>query len=270
MAIAVMALMRTFEAASKALSAAEGLKLNNEQQLELYALYKQVTIGPCNVSKPAFYDFRGRTKWQAWFDLQSMPSTTAAERYIALVTTYLPAWHMAVAKDASSSSDYETDTDDAERSSDLTDDERSADEDRIEKGDKSKISLGPVVSRPVQPDQLNADDKTIFDFAQEGDVTALIPLLQGVDINTPNDEGETLLHVACDRGRLSLVEELLQRGADVTVKDAAGCTPLHFAAYCEHAAVAKALVAAGADIDAANDDKETPRQIAAQLFDDIA
>jgi hypothetical protein len=94
------------------------------------------------VSKPAFYDFRGRAKWyccnrfvitiaateppllprQAWHDLGELPSSSAAERYIALVTTHLPTWHL----DTSSSSSNDDSED--ESSGDKTDDERSADE----------------------------------------------------------------------------------------------------------------------------------------------
>ena len=56
-----------------------GLSLNNEQKLTIYGYYKQVSLtlslnetsslapqateGPCNVSKPGYFDFTGRAKW---------------------------------------------------------------------------------------------------------------------------------------------------------------------------------------------------------------
>ncbi|ESO00028.1 hypothetical protein HELRODRAFT_146952, partial [Helobdella robusta] len=36
---------------------------STEMQLMFYSLFKQATIGQCNVSRPAFYDIVGRTKW---------------------------------------------------------------------------------------------------------------------------------------------------------------------------------------------------------------
>ena len=39
-----MALMQTFESASQALNAASHLNLTNSQQLEMYGLYKQVSV----------------------------------------------------------------------------------------------------------------------------------------------------------------------------------------------------------------------------------
>jgi hypothetical protein len=32
-------------------------------KLKLYGLYKQATVGPCNASKPAFWDRAGVSKW---------------------------------------------------------------------------------------------------------------------------------------------------------------------------------------------------------------
>jgi len=33
---------------------------------ELYALFKQATVGDCNTSRPGIFDQKGRYKWDAW------------------------------------------------------------------------------------------------------------------------------------------------------------------------------------------------------------
>eukprot|EP00045_Choanoeca_perplexa_P005405 m.45722 g.45722 ORF g.45722 m.45722 type:complete len:268 (-) comp13100_c0_seq1:1121-1924(-) len=265
-----MALMQTFESASRALNEAHQLSLSNAQQLELYGLYKQALIGSCNVSKPAFYDFRGRAKWQAWHDLGELPSSSAAERYIALVTTHLPTWHLEACQQSSSSSEYGSQD---ESSGDKTDDERSLDDDSDDSRHETPsehqtaIALGPVVSRPTKPDDIATDDKTLFDYAEEGEIQAIVDQLSHLDVNAQDSEGETLLHKASDRGHLELVETLLQHGADVHAQDSSGCTPLHSAAYCEHGAIADRLLAAGALADTPDVEGASARSIAPQLFE---
>ena len=34
-----------------------------QDQLELYALYKQVTVGDCNTARPGFFAMTDRAKW---------------------------------------------------------------------------------------------------------------------------------------------------------------------------------------------------------------
>lgn len=50
--------------------------------LSFYALYKQATLGPCNIGKPAFWDVVGRAKWDAWNRLENMPKEDAMNRYV--------------------------------------------------------------------------------------------------------------------------------------------------------------------------------------------
>ncbi|KAH7964623.1 hypothetical protein HPB51_027139 [Rhipicephalus microplus] len=39
---------------------------SDEELLELYALYKQGSIGDCNISQPGMFDPKGRAKWTFW------------------------------------------------------------------------------------------------------------------------------------------------------------------------------------------------------------
>ncbi|XP_011265025.1 acyl-CoA-binding protein [Camponotus floridanus] len=57
----------------------------DEHLLELYALYKQSTVGDCNTERPGILDFKGKAKWDAWNGKKSLEQETAKEQYIAKV-----------------------------------------------------------------------------------------------------------------------------------------------------------------------------------------
>jgi len=56
----------------------------NDVKLQLYALFKQATVGECNVSKPGMVDFVGRAKYNAWKAL-TMTQAEAEQKYIELI-----------------------------------------------------------------------------------------------------------------------------------------------------------------------------------------
>jgi carboxylesterase len=59
--------------------------LGNDVMLELYALYKQATIGDATGDRPGMLDLRGRAKYDAWARRKGMAKAAAMEAYIALV-----------------------------------------------------------------------------------------------------------------------------------------------------------------------------------------
>ncbi|XP_008548648.1 acyl-CoA-binding protein-like [Microplitis mediator] len=58
---------------------------SNEDLLEIYAFYKQATVGDCNTEKPGFFDFKGKSKWEAWNSKKGMSQDEAKEKYISKV-----------------------------------------------------------------------------------------------------------------------------------------------------------------------------------------
>nr|XP_048284491.1 enoyl-CoA delta isomerase 2 isoform X5 [Myodes glareolus] len=62
----------------------------NQVKLQLYALYKQATDGPCNVPKPGMFDLVNKAKWEAWNALGSLPKETARQNYVDLVSSLSP------------------------------------------------------------------------------------------------------------------------------------------------------------------------------------
>ncbi|XP_078661362.1 acyl-CoA-binding domain-containing protein 5-like [Branchiostoma floridae x Branchiostoma belcheri] len=55
---------------------------SHETMLTFYAYYKQATIGPCDISRPGFWDVVGRAKWEAWNRLGNMPKEEAMDNYV--------------------------------------------------------------------------------------------------------------------------------------------------------------------------------------------
>ncbi|XP_056149157.1 acyl-CoA-binding domain-containing protein 5A-like isoform X2 [Lampris incognitus] len=56
---------------------------SDDMMLMFYSYYKQATLGPCNIPRPAgFWDSRGKAKWDAWSSLGNMTKEEAMKNYI--------------------------------------------------------------------------------------------------------------------------------------------------------------------------------------------
>lgn len=202
-------------------------KLASDQLLYLYARYKQAHDGPCKSSRPAFYDLKGRQKWDAWRQLGDMSATTAMDEYVKFVCQLFPDWSPEELKSG------------------------------------ARPMLGAVVSRPCVEPGVAPENKDAFDWAKEGCLERLVECLSNNAMVHERDvQGMSLLHWACDRGHLEVVKLLLDRGADSDAKDAEGQTPLHYAASCGHQQVAELLLKQGASRDVKDADGQTPAQVA--------
>jgi acyl-CoA-binding protein len=60
-------------------------KPGDDVMLELYALYKQVTVGDVTGDRPGPFDFVGRAKYDAWARQKGTSRQKAMQEYIALV-----------------------------------------------------------------------------------------------------------------------------------------------------------------------------------------
>ncbi|MCC6169189.1 MAG: acyl-CoA-binding protein [Caldilineaceae bacterium] len=74
-------------AAAAAAAKTLATKPDNDTLLQLYALYKQASVGDAGGKRPGFADFVGRAKYDAWAELRGTPQATAMQRYIDLVAT---------------------------------------------------------------------------------------------------------------------------------------------------------------------------------------
>jgi acyl-CoA-binding protein len=56
-----------------------------EELLELYALYKQATVGDASGDRPGMLDFKGRAKYDAWSARQGTSKEEAMRAYTTVV-----------------------------------------------------------------------------------------------------------------------------------------------------------------------------------------
>lgn len=78
-----MSLTEKFEDAQKRVNALTS-RPTNEQLLELYALYKQATLGDATGKRPGMLDIKARAKFDAWDGKRGTSKDTAMEAYVAL------------------------------------------------------------------------------------------------------------------------------------------------------------------------------------------
>lgn len=57
-----------------------------EQKLEVYALFKQATVGDVNIAQPWAVQFEARAKWDAWNALKGTSKEAAMQKYIDLLS----------------------------------------------------------------------------------------------------------------------------------------------------------------------------------------
>lgn len=69
-------------------------ELTNDQKLKFYGLYKVATIGPNNTDKPGFFDFVGKSKWNAWTNESGKTKLQAKSDYIDLLNKLAPKWQI--------------------------------------------------------------------------------------------------------------------------------------------------------------------------------
>jgi diazepam-binding inhibitor (GABA receptor modulating acyl-CoA-binding protein) len=59
--------------------------ISNDDQLKVYALYKQATQGDNATEQPSFFDFTTRAKWDSWTQLKGMSKDKAKLQYAKLI-----------------------------------------------------------------------------------------------------------------------------------------------------------------------------------------
>lgn len=71
-------------------TAAEKIKTLNihpkdEELLELYGFYKQATQGDINITRPGFWDLKGKAKWDSWNLKKGLTTSEAEDQYVKYV-----------------------------------------------------------------------------------------------------------------------------------------------------------------------------------------
>lgn len=78
-------------AANRIKSAPWNTQLSNDDKLVLYALFKQATVGDCNIDRPATLlgvTTEGTAKWDAWNGVRGMSASEARGAYVQTVAAF--------------------------------------------------------------------------------------------------------------------------------------------------------------------------------------
>ncbi|MFN7097869.1 MAG: ankyrin repeat domain-containing protein [Gammaproteobacteria bacterium] len=94
---------------------------------------------------------------------------------------------------------------------------------------------------------------------------ANLHLQEGEQVHFYNNDENNPLHLAAEKGLLSIVKYLVSNGANVNARNRREVTPLHFAVHEGHASIIKFLIEKGADIEAIDIDGGTPLSWAAYV-----
>jgi len=217
-----------FEAATYLSSAPSLAKVSNATKLELYGLYKYLTVAPVPQNpRPSLFDLTGRAKWDAWGNTGKAyagKGPDAEKKYLDLARELGWAPGSGVVNDTQN--EGEVWDDDLGVSISLSSTE-------------GRGGMGGSVSAMAasRDEGSGAGGQVLHAFAIQGDVNKISRFLveeSSVDVNQRDEYGYTALHLACDRGNLPVVKVLIKHGADATMKDPDDLTGIELAQIAGH------------------------------------
>lgn len=243
-------------------------QISQEDQLLLYGLYKQATVGDRNVKEPSRLNFVAFQKYTAWGKFHGVPALLAKMMYVERAQHF---------DKGGNGAKYENDDivysdDEGEPLSDTDDD---TDETQQSNPKKKQQAAGQFSSMGLKPSTLSAmPDATHDDASSSPQTRAQTAAMSGdaqglkkeIDLGTPvditDDLGQSLLHFAADRGHNDCASILLKAGANPNASDDEGISVLQTAVIGGHIRIARMLLEAGANPDQKDQDGDTARSYA--------
>jgi hypothetical protein len=108
----------------------------------------------------------------------------------------------------------------------------------------------------MEPSKKDID--SIFSYTRHGRIQEVDNLLsKGVPTDVRDDNGNTILAIACQNGNKRLAKLALRRCADINASNLRGNTPLHFCYKYGNPLLGEYLISKGADKMKQNDDGQT-------------
>ncbi|KAJ3350070.1 hypothetical protein HDU83_009937 [Entophlyctis luteolus] len=232
-----------------AVVAANAAVIDSATLLQLYALFKVATVGPCRAPQPSVFslDFSARAKWAAWRDLgDSLSSEEAQQKYADIVGRLVTDGMIEFSEGRASAETIESE---GSTASTIT---------------GSSTEFGFSVSMMAREESvvdnvsINLSEATLFEVVQRGDLESVRDWLRnGSNASRINecrkDDGATALHWAADRNLIEIVKLLLTYPVNMNCQDLAGMTPLHYAKLNGNEEIYDILLQAGADASIADD-----------------
>jgi ankyrin repeat protein len=117
---------------------------------------------------------------------------------------------------------------------------------------------------PYNPDLRDSakNGKSALHFAYDEEKAAAWLLSKGADVDPVDDDGNTPLITAADRGYINVVKVLLENGAEMEVRNKKGMSALHSSISSGKEDVAELLMKKGAYLEIKNSEGDTPLLIA--------
>mmetsp|Transcript_8807 Transcript_8807/g.10194 ORF Transcript_8807/g.10194 Transcript_8807/m.10194 type:complete len:356 (+) Transcript_8807:99-1166(+) len=275
-------------------------KLSQDDQLMIYGLYKQATMGNAT-NPPSRLNVVAYAKYNAWTKFQGIPKDFAMLKYVEIVNHFMMLTKgggigtkaedglgtiaeeeggggtntanamMFNGQDDNDDIVYEDDDDETEGDLSLSDDDDLDDKSK----NRNVINLASsTFGMTTKQSTLSYDDAfdsknsntltpLILQAATKGDLDALQKCIdENENLNETDDNGQTALHLAADHGNSEAVSILIKSGANPNASDISGISVLEAAVISGHSEVVKILLDAGANPDQEDMDGETPRSCA--------
>ena len=202
-------------------------------QLELYALFKQSTVGdaPADAMElVSVLDPKRRVMNEAWLHKRGMSADAAQEAYVSIVSSRCPKWRTGTCNE------------------------------KDEDAGRSGWAVGSV---PMEALGTGDSDASVVgqlcELAAEGDFAAVEEVVSKDPsiVLSADKDGMTCLHWASDRGHTEMVRFLLDKGSAVNAQDHCGNTPLHIAVMAGQKETVRLLIDSKADMTVTNSEGES-------------
>jgi acyl-CoA-binding protein len=242
-------------------------KLSNGEKLVLYSLYKQSTLGDApldddqRIIVPPAWKVVERAKYNSWNRIRGMTKKDAMIHYIDAVQQ-LQQQQPTTKSGGTLTSATTNDSMDL-----LLDDDMEGVEGLM--GNTKPSSLANNKDDDTGEDgypqgQELTVAQQVLRAASQNNVSTLASLLQQNPalVQFRDDDGQSALHLAADKGAVQALEFLLQAGADGNAADDDGITCLQAAVIGENIQACRILLDHGANPDQPDIDGDTPRSCA--------
>jgi len=94
--------------------------------------------------------------------------------------------------------------------------------------EKNRVRVIIYLSQEVNKHK-PSEEKNIFSLAKDGETDEIREYFESVDINTTNEDGKTILHVACEFSQVDVVKLALELGINKNLHDYDGRSALNYA-----------------------------------------
>lgn len=195
------------------------LVLPNTVKLELYGLYKQSTIGDCNLVSPAFYEFQAKAKFDAWSRLKGLGQLEAQKMYIDKANSLL--------------------TNDDQNIAENADDQQGwlPNSQMVKPPANKQLTVFDLAKQGLIEELLASKDLTSKDengmnvlhwAADREQLLVIKQFINEFDIDEQDASGNTVLHYACMVENREICDYLVQNGAklDMLNNDGLKCSDL--------------------------------------------